>query len=73
MEITGQRVEQRQKERTHRDYPTWRSIPNADTTPRHYCGWPEVFTNSSLIQLSPERLCQILTNTDMDAHIQPMN
>ena len=40
MEIIGQRVEQRQKERTHRDYPTWRSITNADTTPRHYCGWP---------------------------------
>jgi hypothetical protein len=25
----------------------------------------------SLIQLSPERLCQILTNTDVDTHSQP--
>ena len=73
MEIMGQRVEQRQKERTHRDYPTWRSITNADTTARHYFGWQKLFTNSSLIQLSPERLCQILTNTDMDAHSQPLN
>jgi hypothetical protein len=27
-----------------------------------------VLADSSLIQLSPERLCQILTNTDEDAH-----
>jgi hypothetical protein len=27
--------------------------------------------NRSMIQVSPERLCQILTNTDVDAHSQP--
>jgi hypothetical protein len=26
--------------------------------------------NRSMIQVSPERLCQILTNTDVDAHSQ---
>jgi hypothetical protein len=32
-------------------------------TCRHYCGGQEVLADRSLIQLSPERLCQILTNT----------
>jgi hypothetical protein len=29
---------------------------------------PEVHADRSLIQLSPERLCQSLTNTEVDAH-----
>jgi hypothetical protein len=57
----GQRVEQRLKERPSRDCPTWGSIPHADTKPRHYCGCQEVLADRNLIQLSPERLCQILT------------
>jgi hypothetical protein len=31
----------------------------------------KVLADRSLIQLSPERLYQILTNTDMEAHSQP--
>jgi hypothetical protein len=38
---------------------------------RHYCGCQEVLADRSPIQLSPERSCQILTNTDRDAHSQP--
>ena len=30
-------MEQRFTERLFRDCPTWRSIPYADTKPRHYC------------------------------------
>jgi hypothetical protein len=30
-----------------------------------------MLADRSLIQLSPERLCQILTNTDVDAPSQP--
>jgi hypothetical protein len=41
--------------------------------PRHYCRCQEVLADRSLIQLSPERLCQILTNTDADAGSQPSN
>ena len=63
-EIQGQRVEQRLKERPSRDCPTWGSIPHADTKPRHYCRCQEVLAHSSLIQLPPKRLYQILTNTD---------
>ena len=47
-----------------RNCPTWVSFPHADTKPRHYCKCQEVLTGRSLIQLSPERLCQILTNRD---------
>ena len=47
--------------------------PYTDTKPRHYCGCQEVHADRSLIQLSPERLCQILTNTDVDAHSQPLD
>jgi hypothetical protein len=62
------RVEQRLKERPFRDCPTWGSFPHADTKPRHYCRCQKVLGDRSLIQLSPERLCQILTNTDAEAH-----
>ena len=37
---------------------------------RHYCGCQEVFAGWSLKQWSPKSLCQILTNTDEEAHRQ---
>jgi hypothetical protein len=65
----GQRVEQRLGERASRDCPNWWSIPHADTKPRHYCRC-QVLADRSPIQLSPERICQFLTNTDVDVHSQ---
>jgi hypothetical protein len=32
-----------------------------------------VHDNRSLLELSPERLCQSLTNTEVDAHSQPLD
>ena len=32
-----------------------------------------VLAERSLIELCPERLCQILTNTDVNAHSQPLD
>jgi hypothetical protein len=55
------------KERPSRDCPTWGSISYTDTKPIYYCGCQEVLADSSLIYLSPERLCQSLTNTEADA------
>jgi hypothetical protein len=71
-EIWRQSVEQGLKERPSRDCPTWGSIPY---TVRHYCGCQEVLADRSLIRLSPERLCQSLTNTevDVDARSQPLD
>jgi hypothetical protein len=60
-------MEQRLKERPSRDCLTWGSIPRADTKSRNYCECQEVLGDRSLIQLSSERLLQILTNTDEDA------
>jgi hypothetical protein len=60
-------VEQRLKRRPSRDYPTWGSIPYTVTKPRHYCRCWEAFAERSLIWLSYERLCQSLTNTEVDA------
>ena len=54
------------KEMPSRDYPTCASIPHADTKPRYYCWCQEKLADRSLIQLSPVRLCQSLTNTDAD-------
>ena len=34
--------------------------------PKHYCGCQEVHADRSLIQLSPERLCQNLTYSEVD-------
>jgi hypothetical protein len=70
-EIQRQRMEKGLKERIYRDCPTWGSIPHADTKPRHYCGCLEELADRSLVQLSPERLCQILTNTNAEAYSQP--
>ena len=61
--IQSQSVEQRLKERPSRDCFTWGSIPYAVIKPRHYCGCQEVLADRSLIQLSPDRPCQSLTNT----------
>ena len=38
-----------------------------DTKPRYYCGLQKVLSDRSLIELSPGRLCQNLTNTEVDA------
>jgi hypothetical protein len=54
-----------------RDCPTWESIPYTLTKPRHYCGCQQVLADRNLIQLSPERLCQCLTNTEVDACTKP--
>jgi hypothetical protein len=59
-------LEHRLKERPSRYCPTWGSIPY--TKPRQYCGGQEVHADRSLIQLFPEKLCQSLTNTEVDAH-----
>jgi hypothetical protein len=40
------------------------------TKHRHYCGCQEVLDDRSLIQLSPKRPCQTLTNTELDASSQ---
>ncbi|KRY62277.1 hypothetical protein T4D_6339, partial [Trichinella pseudospiralis] len=61
------------KERPSRDCPTWGFIPYTVTKPRHYCGCQEVHAERSLIWLSPERPCQSLTNTEMDAYNHPLN
>jgi hypothetical protein len=70
---TGQNVEQRLNERPSRDFPTWGSITYTLTKPRHYCGCQQVLTYRNLIQLSPERLCQCLTNIEVDALSQPLD
>jgi hypothetical protein len=54
---------ERLKERPSRDCPTWRSIPYTAIKSRHYCGCQQVLADSSLIYLSPKRLCQCLINT----------
>jgi hypothetical protein len=44
------------------DFPTWAPIPYTDTKLRNYGGCQEVLVDRSLIQLSPERICQSLTD-----------
>jgi hypothetical protein len=72
-EIQRQRIKQRLKERPSETVPPGESILHADTKLRHYCRFQELLADRSLIELSPERLCQILTNTDADAHSQPLD
>ena len=48
-QIQRQSIEQRQKKRTSRQYPTWGSTPYTVTKPRHYCGCQEVLADRSLI------------------------
>jgi hypothetical protein len=64
-EIQIQSVEHRQKERPCRDCPTWESIPYTVTKPRHYCRCQQELADRSLKKLSPEWLCQCLTNTEV--------
>jgi hypothetical protein len=47
--IQRQSVEQRLKERSSRDCPTWEFILYTVTKPRHYCGCQEVLAERSLI------------------------
>ena len=58
-------MERRLKEKLSRDCPTWGLILHVDTKPRQYGGCQEETAYKSLIQLSSEKLCQILTNTDV--------
>ena len=51
----------------------WGSIPYTVIKPRHYCRYQRVLADRSLIELSPERLCQCLTNTKVDALSQPLD
>jgi hypothetical protein len=72
-EIQRQSVEQRLKERPSRNCPIWGSIPYTVTKPRQYCGCQEMLADRRLIWLSPERLFKSLTNTEVDAHSQPLD
>ena len=60
-------------ERSSIDFSTSRSIPCIDAKPRHGCRCQEVLADRILIYLSPERLCQSLTNTEADAYSQPLD
>ena len=40
---------------------------------RHYCGCQQELAVRSLIKLSPVRLCQCLTNTEVDTHSHPLD
>jgi hypothetical protein len=46
--------------------------PYTVTKCRHYCGYQKVHADWSLTLLFPEGLCQSLTNTEVDAHSQPL-
>jgi hypothetical protein len=72
-EHTETKCGERLKKRLSRDCPTWGSIPYTVTKDRHYCGCQQVLADRSLIYLSPERLCQCLTNTEVDAFSQPLD
>jgi hypothetical protein len=51
----------------------WGSIPYTVTKPGRYCGCWEVLADRNPIWMSSERLCQSLTNTEVDAHSQPLD
>jgi hypothetical protein len=50
-------------------YPIYKSV----TKPRHFCGCQQVLADRSLLQLSPERLHQCPTITEVDALSQPLD
>jgi hypothetical protein len=52
------------KERPSRHCPTWGSILYTVTKPELYCRCREVLADESLVWWSPERLFQIMTNTE---------
>jgi hypothetical protein len=66
-------VEKIPNERPSKNCPTWGSIPYAVTKHIYYYGCQEVLADRILIELSPERLCQCLTNTEVDAFSQPLD
>jgi hypothetical protein len=40
---------------------------------RHYCGCHQELADRNVIKLSPERLCQCLSNTEVDTHSYPLD
>jgi hypothetical protein len=50
-----------------------KAIQRLPHKPRHYCRCQEVPSDRSLIWLSPEWFFQSLTNTEVDAHSQPLD
>jgi hypothetical protein len=62
-------VEQRLKEWPSRDC---QGSIKYTTKLRYYCGCQQEHADRSLILLSPERLCQCLTNTKLDARSHPL-
>ena len=72
MEIQGQRVEQRLKERPSKDCPTWGSVQHVDTKPRNCCRCKEVLANRSLIQLFPERFYQLTIGIGMGTPMEEL-
>jgi hypothetical protein len=54
-----------------KDCSTWGSFLYITTKPGRYCGCWEVLADGTLIWLSSERLCQSLTNTEVEARSQP--
>jgi hypothetical protein len=49
------------------------TIQRTTTKPRHYCAGQQELADRILTDLSPERLCQYLTNTEVDAHSCPLD
>jgi hypothetical protein len=72
-EIQRQNVEQKLNERPSKDCPAWGTIPCTVIKPRYYCGCQKVLADRRLIKLFPERLCQCLTNIEVDALSQPLD
>jgi hypothetical protein len=75
--LTGGTIETKCGAETRKGHPktapTWGSIPYTVTKPRSYCGCQKVLADRSLIWLSLEKLCQILTNIEKDACNQPFD
>jgi hypothetical protein len=72
-EIQRQSVEQRLWERPPRNCTTWGSIPHTVTKLRHYGGCQQVLADRNLMKLSPEKLYQCWTNTEVDALSQTLD
>jgi hypothetical protein len=61
------------EERPPSDCYTWGSIRYTFANLRFFCGCQQELADRSLIELSPERLSQCLTNTEVDAHSYPLD
>ena len=48
-------------------------LPHLGIHPINYCRCQQELADRILIKLSPERLCQALTNTEVDAHSHPLD